>query len=248
MATCLAVLFADKIYVPAVSYYQSPICRQVIDYYQDIFDLGIISIITDAYSLEEFQDNRLREYKLDSKEYALYKKILDIQKNPPSIYSCLENTTLVLYEKWEQFIKETDIIKIFVKKSPKEFITENLSHNIETLIYRLENQAFIVKNVYPLLFNEPHIGTSNLLLKMICELFFEWFTKKLNSGLVTDLVYLNQLSIKSCGTDLPYKTLYKKLNLEHPHLLNEINISQPRELLILKKDTEWNKVMSNIMA
>ncbi|MEQ8462806.1 hypothetical protein [Coleofasciculus sp. E1-EBD-02] len=245
-ATRLAILFADQVFVPAVSYYQSSICRKVIDYYRDIFDTGIIRIIADAYSLEEFQDNRLREYEPGSIEFNLYQKILDISRLQPSIYSCTENTTIALHNEWNNtLLQDIDIAAIFAAKLPYELLPNDMTNRLIALPEKLHDQAFIVRNIYPKLFSENYISIANELLKIINELFFNWFTRKLKSGVVTDLVYLNQLSIKSHGVNLPYTSLKTELIVQHGELFKEIVNCKPYELLMLKKDAVWNEVLDN---
>jgi hypothetical protein len=248
IATRFAILFADQVFVPAVSYYQSPICRQVLDCYQDIFDTGIIRVIADAYSLEEFQDNRLREYMPGSEEFKLYQKILDISELHPSIYSCVENTTLALNEEWNKLIQNTDIEAFFVAKVPGEIIPSDLMIRLTTLTDKLNNQAFIVKNIYPQLFEVNSLSLANELLKIINEIFFNWFTHKLKSGVVSDLIYLNQLSLKSHGVDIQYNALKTKLLFQYNELFKEIINCKPYELLMLKKDAVWNEVLYSIIS
>lgn len=247
-ATRLAILFADQVFVPAVSYYQSSICRKVIDYYRDIFDTGIIRIIADAYSLEEFQDNRLREYNPGSIEFNLYQSILDISRLQPSIYSCVENTTIALHNEWNTLIRDIDIEAIFAAKVPYELLPNDMKNRLITLPEKLHDQAFIVRNIYPQLFSENYRSIANELLKIINELFFNWFTRKLKSGVVTDLVYLNQLSIKSHGVNLSYTSLKTELLVQYGELFKEIMNCKPYELLILKKDAVWNEVFDKSIS
>src|SRR5687767_8896068 len=61
-ATRFSYLAADEVLIPAASYFESDLCRQIIDEFRPIFNLGFISLVGGGIDLCEFFDDKQRQY------------------------------------------------------------------------------------------------------------------------------------------------------------------------------------------
>lgn len=60
LATRLAVASADKVFVPAASYFESPLCREILSQLQELVDLGFVVLSASSRNLDDFRAERLR--------------------------------------------------------------------------------------------------------------------------------------------------------------------------------------------
>jgi hypothetical protein len=231
LATKFALMAAQQVLVPAVSYYQSALCRSVLDQHKEL--------IADAYSIEEFRENRLREYKPDSEEGVIYTNLDTRDCETPSLASSKNNTTVALHEGWKELLPKEDLGARFASKLSGRKLPKDFDKRLEKLPQNLELNAFILRNAYSLLFDEVHIDLANELLRLICELFFESFSDEFQAGFITDLVYLNQIRPPSSGPNVRYRALLRNLQLSNQEFLGLLQRSAGFELLLLAQNPIW---------
>ena len=75
IATRLAVVCAEKVFIPAASYYESYLCRQILADLAELVDLGIIGLAGNAVNLEEYLRERQDEtfYRKGSEQHSWYR-------------------------------------------------------------------------------------------------------------------------------------------------------------------------------
>src|SRR5688500_1208791 len=61
LATRLAVAAADKVFLPAASYFESVLCRQILSELDELVSLGLIVLCGSSTNLEEFVRERQDE-------------------------------------------------------------------------------------------------------------------------------------------------------------------------------------------
>lgn len=74
LATRLAILAADEVVVPAASYFESPLCSQIIDELQPLFPHGSIRILGGDPSVQEFILAKLGSYDEEGPQFAAYER------------------------------------------------------------------------------------------------------------------------------------------------------------------------------
>lgn len=207
---------------------------------QELFELGIIKLATDAESIEEFSENRLREYKATDGEYKIYNDLL--RKTPNinhlAIHPTQENTTIAIQNSWLDWSTNYDISDFFSNKLIKTDIPSNLNKKASEILNHIKQKAFIARNIYPILFKGSFNKPANVLLeKQICEFFFNTLANEIDScAIISKMIYLPNLSIKPIVCEIFYKEFLSDLKTKNTNLLSKIINSSPNNLLLLKSD------------
>ncbi len=183
------MIFSDEVIIPSASFFESEICHRIVTGLSDSFEQGYISLIGSGTSIYDYIDDKLSQYSPSSHQGTVYRQ----QQNKPGIYppflSRKYSATSDISDGWLLQLNN---------KLPNKLLGNSsltLPNNIETewqkIPERLNNQAFIVPNVEPLLLkdNKNPILTRRL-HSIINEQYFNSFTRELCSGVVTDLNYL----------------------------------------------------------
>ena len=237
LATRFSILSANDILVPAASYFESRLCKLVLDELRPIFEVGIIRLVGRGSSIQEFSENKLKEYRkgtLQSVSYTSVKEGLI-----PPFVSRLASATHDINDFWIAQLESGDVIKR-VRRDLADKPGINFEFLWETVPERLEGKAFIVDYVAPLLFSKRTVDKAvrNRLHHLINESYFGSFTKEYSAGIVTDLNYLRSPHrIPSYGKDLPYRPIYYQVL--HDGLLEIINNANPIDLISLREDERW---------
>jgi len=237
LATRFSILSAKDILVPAASYFESRLFKLVLDELSPIFEVGIIRLVGRGASIQEFSENKLKQYLKGSLQLVSYTSIKE-SLIPPFV-SRLASATHDINDFWKAQLESGDVIKrIFKNLADKP--SSNFEFLWETVPERLERKAFIVEYVAPLLFSKITVDKAvrNRLHYLINEAYFGSFTKEFSAGIVTDLNYLwSPHRIPSFGKDLPYRPIYYQVL--HDGLLEIINNTSPLDLISLREDERW---------
>ena len=104
LAFRLAVAVSDKVYVPASSYYESNICRFILDELRDLFELGCVMITGSSPNLELFfgRTPAIIFYPPGSIQHQAY-KIAQSEDEVPPYTPRTRSATLDIMKRLEQF-------------------------------------------------------------------------------------------------------------------------------------------------
>lgn len=237
IALRIALLAADEVLIPAVSYFQSPLCRRLVNKHRAIFDLGVIRLIGDAHRWDEFRENRLREYSSESLQYDIYSNLNSYRGRLPPLIGSDHNTTLALHSEWNNLV----VPRSFELLSPApiagdrvRFVAdpERLADRIPEL---MGNEAFVAENLYPRLFDSPNPNVLGNLSGLICSLFFRVHTGHFAAGYVDDLVYIRRVIPDNAGFTISYRSILRRLRFVED-LYVEVCTCRPLDLLGLQRD------------
>jgi hypothetical protein len=238
LAFRLAILAADEVLVPAVSYFQSPLCRRIVAKYRSVYDLGVIKLIGDSYRWDEFKDNRLREYETGSRQYDIYAGISQVRRPLPALVGTDRNTTLALHDEWYALIGRTDS-GAQVASNLLRGLGVGLPYRPNTPFREIpeitQDRAFVAENIYPVLFDVTNMTVLGRLSALICSLFFRIMSVDFDATFLSELNYVRNIDPRD---DLPvfsYRTMLRELRLEE-ELFNEICCCRPLDLLRLQQD------------
>ena len=70
--TRLSYLAADEVLIPAASYFESALCRSVVDELRPLYDFGCIYLVGGGIDLDEFFDDKQRQYHEKSPSHQIY--------------------------------------------------------------------------------------------------------------------------------------------------------------------------------
>jgi hypothetical protein len=82
LATRFSYLAADIIYVPAASYFESELCREIIDEFRPVFECGFIHLVGGGANISEFIEEKCAQYSRNSPAHRLYFEDLPLDLPP----------------------------------------------------------------------------------------------------------------------------------------------------------------------
>jgi hypothetical protein len=242
IATRLALLFADFIIIPASSYFESKLCRSIIDNYSDLHFLGIFNLVGNACNLNEFVSLKSKQYKFNETTFRTYQEVEFLNLAVP-FSRRTRSSTADIAEQWKNLLISRDIKPFF-----SQLHGISIQNDIEKLWHEtpenLSGKPFIVDNVYPILFpgQESNLFAINTLHSFINQYYFNSYTKEFNAGVVSDLVYLQpNYEITEHDLSLPYKFVIRELVARKK--LDDIINARPEDLISIKESAEWNEIL-----
>lgn len=235
LATRFALLWSGCIIVPAAAYVESELCRGIIDELRPLFLEGCIWQVGSGASWAEYLDRKLIQYPRGSKRRAAYLAV-DATKAPPFL-SREHRATDHISSRWLGLDPDRALSE-FARRS-KHRAPPGIESRWIAVPERLENRAFILDHVAPLLVDSRiSRAQENFLHAIINGAYYESFLDEFECGLVHDLVFLHSNLLASSR---PHSFSYRRLRfaLRRSALLETIEQSQPPELLRLRSDPRW---------
>lgn len=239
-ALLLSLLFSKRSLIPISSYIESPFCKKILDNYRRLFDLGIICFVGGDNNLDEYIDGKMSQYPIGTflgKTYRQFAKKKPIIPYKEKKGSCTKHIKNEWNSKLNNF-KETTIL-FYPYFSQKKI--DNLEKSWELVPEKLEEKAFIVSHVIPILDKkiESNIKLKNHLHKIINLAYFQHYIQSLESAVITDLVYLDSEEVNSLATNpISYRAIMEILHgnpTRYKHLFNKeidsIIINRQSELI-----------------
>lgn len=236
IATKISILFADEILIPAASFFESQLCRTITLEFKSLFEHGIIWLVGSAMNIEEFKYRKLNQYDKKSKQYEMYKKTSLI--GLPPFRSRKQSATQDIKLDWKDELENQDNISKIAEGTdfslPKDF-----EYRWERVPNELENKAFVVKYVNPILFGrKEHPIVMNRLSSQINESYFSSYVDEFEACTVDDLIYLaSPDEVPSHGISIPYKQISNEAR--KTGLLKDIVNLNSDSLFALKNDPRW---------
>ncbi len=242
LATRLAVLGADNIIIPAASYFESPLCRSIIDSYSELHFLGLFKLVGNASNLSEFIQLKAAQYRFNKNTFQLYKEIENYDHDIP-FFKRQCSSTIDISDQWQSLLLNKEIKPLFCN-APGISIPKNIEYLWHETPEKLAGKPFIVENVFPILFSnqDPNLFATNTLHSFINQYYFNSYTKEFKAGIVSDLVRLEpNYSISGYDLCLPYKYVLNELNLKKK--IEAITNATPDELIQIRESDEWLEIL-----
>lgn len=236
LATRLAILWADEVIVPAASYFESEICRNIIDDHRDLLELGIIILAGNAESLSEFVDKKLVSYSARSQQSINYRKARKRRGEVPFV-TRQSSATSDIKNDWLSIVRGDRLGEELVGSGLA--ISTELEKNWEELPGRLGLKAFTPLHALQLL----EVDGRNRIVKhkvsnLINASYFSSFTRDWRAGIVEELIYLGAgCTVASYGNNMPYRALVRLLR--ERRLLERVSKVPSFDLIALKRNMEW---------
>jgi hypothetical protein len=247
LALRIALLAADQVLVPAVSFFQSPLCRRIVTKFRSVFDLGVIKLVGDAYDWREFRENRLREYAPGSRQFDIYDGIRRMRWPLPGLAGADRNTTDALHDEWRGFASPTgsDPLRAAdLGRSLAGMAAAPVNLNITDVLDILGPAAFVGENVYPVLFSRTDPALLGRLSALICSMFFRVMSADHRATLMEDLTYIRSMKPAAGTTVLSYRSYVRGLRLDD-ELWREVCRCEPLDLLRLQLDPRIQSITRN---
>lgn len=242
-ATRFSLLCSEKVYIPASSYFESPICKKIVDQYLEIVPYGIVWLIGKAHNYLEFFESKLFQYSNSPEHIAFYESALKSEINFP-FYNRARSSTKDIISDWGKKLDFSEVPKVFADCHGL-ILPYDIEEKWNNVPEKLGDTAFIVKNVLPLLFNETvyNMSVVNNLHEIINKSYFNSYVRELDASVVTDLVILElNYSITNNKVDIPYSFLLSELKIRNK--IDLVKNYSPEELFLFRETDEWKDIFN----
>jgi hypothetical protein len=215
-ATRLALLAADEVLIPAASYFESDLCREVIDVFAPLFlEVQTVRLVGGGTTVREFADSKLGQYKENSDQFARYAQFCsDPTKILPPLKSRLRSTSEDLHEflrsQLESGIERSlqGSLRSVDLQLPVDF-----ENRWASLPEKLEGRAVIPDYVLPLLTDSPSRPLQRGVSALINRGYFSSYLAEFGTGIVEDLNYLDGGdSVPEAQNSISHAKFFRVLN------------------------------------
>lgn len=240
-ATRFAILCSEKVYIPASSYFESPICRKIINQYLSIIPLGIIWLVGKAHNYREFFQGKVIQYANIPDQSRLYESALKSEIEIP-FHRRLRSSTKDISSNWIRTLNFSEVPDIFETCSGFQ-LPSDIEAKWENVPDLLGGNAFIVQNVTPLLFSDPldNFAVINRLHGVINKSYFQSYINELNASIISDMVALeSNYPISNNTFNIPYSYIIRELTLRDH--IDSVKNYRPEDLILFRDSDSWRDV------
>ena len=240
IATKIALLCTDEILIPAASFFENRICRNIILELRSLFGLGLIWLVGAASNIEEFVYRKMEQYDKKSIQYQAYRKIL--LKDLPPFRTRHRSATNDIKTDWLIQVEDNNTISQ-IAEGTGYTLPNDFEKRWEHVPVEIEKKAFVVPYVAPLLLKgDLHPTILNRLYYIINKSYFSSYVNEFRSRTVGDLIFLESPhKVPSYGPQIPFRKLRDRARSFG--LLNNIVTCTDNRILTIKNDEKWLKCL-----
>lgn len=187
----IGLLHSDVCYVPASTFFESPVARDLIEEHQLSVATGRVILTSGDASLEEHREGKLKQY-TDVSPLGIGYAYRKTRPSEVGYYQRPGSTRLHLEERWLERLRADNLLRDIDPNGHLEF-DRRLELAWEAVPERLEGLAFVTGHAYGLLSRLARRDIRPLqpyVRNLIESSYAEFYTKELNAGLITELVRL----------------------------------------------------------
>jgi hypothetical protein len=224
LALRVALLMADTVYVPAVSYVQSPLCRKLLDEHRSHAQLGAIRLLTDAPTWKEFLKVRRGEYPRRSSERQLYlsatlsSSLEEYPMHPTEI-----DTTEALHKEWAEAVQRIPFQSALLRDQHHPGNDgESCAEMMRCAADNLGSLAFIGRHLRQSLRRQNVQVPETRLTRIICDLFFSHFCSHAELDVFDDLAFVRRVDIPGTHRRHHVGALIRELRAQEPDVFTSL--------------------------
>lgn len=242
LATRLAVACAHTVFVPAASYFESPLCRQILGEMEELLSLGQIALSGSSINIEEYLRERQDEgfYRKGSLQHEWYRA--EYASTLGLTYMQRQRSaTRDITEHWNQSVADESLMRKL--RDAMGAPLAGLEARLDLVPQELGSLAFVPEHVYEIL--DLDIGSNTVasrIRSVINEGYFKSYVDDLQAGIIIDLRQLaSPFSIPSSNPDLSYAKMLRFM-LERDSVTRLLECS-PGDLVRIGNQPEWLAAM-----
>lgn len=224
VAMRLALLCCDQVFVPAVSYIQSPVCRQILDEHRSHAELGAVRLVSDAPTWHEFLDVRCGEYASSSLEHTLYSTAARkswLHDFP--IYATGMNTTTALHLEWSREAHEAHFQDLILCGTSLHFDSSDRRRQaLACAAEGLGPRAFLANNLAASFQYHQIKVSEELLTPVVCNLFFSHFQSHARVDTLGGLAFVREVPSIGSQRCLNFGAMIRRIRAELPEVFHEM--------------------------
>lgn len=190
LAIRFAIMLADEVFVPAASYYESSLCKKILNEFAQHPAGACIRLAASAANLDEFIEDKVAQYRPGTVQGEVYS-----QPFTDLIFPWRQrrrSATADIVSDWLRAASDGEAEKIFRSLSKQVILPVDHERRWQDLPSKLGNSAFIVDNVAPLLFGQFQLpaGTRNRLHSVINRSYFRSYALDLKAAVFRNLEWM----------------------------------------------------------
>ncbi|MGI5269448.1 hypothetical protein ACQEUU_09880 [Nonomuraea sp. CA-218870] len=233
----LAVLYADELILPASSFFESGLARDLVREHAELVDLGYLWISAAEPSLEEHRESKLDQYDRSSPReiYLAYKKRHAFHL--PPYRQRVGSSTRTITERWLGVLGGEDVRKQLDPGAVLD-LPSGLGERWSSIPDSLQGRAFVTSHVVDLLRRQRMEMPGYLLDPIIEGAYVESYTGPLDAKLVGGLVYLRSpFAMQADRVSFRYDQVTR--SLVALDLLHPLDAASASQLVRLRLTPEW---------
>jgi len=238
LATRMAVATAQTVYIPAASYFESELCRSLLNELDELIELGVIVLVGSSINVEEYLLERqdVNFYREGSEQYSWYRAQHSLEQLPAYLRRS-RSATKDIGEHWRSLVSDDTLSRNLHDASIE--LPKDLDTRLERIPEELGRLAFIPQHVLEILDlkQAPSLVQARI-RDAINEGYFESYVRDLDAGVIVDLRYLSSsFKMPSYGHNLSYTRMSRLLR--ETNLLAEFNSCHPAALGPISDKVGW---------
>lgn len=188
----LAIMFADRTILPASSFFESELCREILKRNMSFIDLGMLYLSAAEISLMEHREAKLSQYGVKSvSEIVTGYRVRHRQVAPPYLQRP-GSSTAGIRKAWLSVLDKNALPRILgaelVRDQPPR-----LEAVWSDLPERLEGQAFVTDHALRVFEQESIALSPGSIASIIESAYIAGYLQVFNARTITDMIYLRTL-------------------------------------------------------
>ena len=235
LAIRIGILAARTLIVPAASYFESPLCKNVLDRFGPLMENGTIQLAGSGPNSEVFAKIKLEQYDDGSLQHLAYQTFLDSDEVTPPFLTRNRSATSDLIARWEDLAGSPNLpAQIF--DGTYGLIPLSFDEDWASLPERLGGRAFTPEYVTKtLLGSDAHSAVRANISAVINDGYFSSFSQEYEAGFIVDLVRLQApYALSNVFGNVPFRQVRDAL--ERTGTLAKVRKASPTELLQLRSE------------
>ena len=248
LATRIAVASAETVFIPAASYFESKLCRQIIGELNELFPLGIIALSGSSPNLDCFVQERLNIgfYRENSIQNNAYHSLFPQNGEEPPYVPRQRSATQDIVNHWNDLVQDNELqLRL---RDTAGIPIPNIETRLERVPKELGALAFIPEHVYEILDLAGVEKPLHMRIRSaINEAYFASYTQDLATGVIVDLRYLSSsFLIPSFGQNISYMKMMGFLRKNNR--LKEVENCTPDQLVRFGNDPNWQIALQSAVT
>lgn len=248
LATRLAIASATTVFIPAASYFESPLCRAVLHDFRELIELGCISLSGSSPNLDFFIQERqdIKFYREASKQNSAYRSGEVYGPHSPPYVPRSRSATRDIVESWNRSVRD-DVLPRMLYDAANGPIAA-VEARLERVPGELGTLAFIPEHVFDILDLGQHENLMHARIRsVINEAYFSSYVRDLAAGVVIDLRFLAAaFRVPSAGRNLSYAKMIRFLCQRKK--MEKFRSCEALELLQFGEDVAWQLALQDAVT
>ncbi|MBF4513620.1 hypothetical protein ITJ66_14110 [Plantibacter sp. VKM Ac-2885] len=243
LAVRLAVLVGGEVFIPASSYFESPICARIINKLSPLCAAGVISLIGGEATVQDYAQSKLDSYDDGGNQHSAYAAALSSAYPLPAFRTRGRSATRDLNVAWLDHAASPDFPNRLFGRVMQDMGAAVLDR--WTIVPQLlGDRAFTPEYVSPILFGQELVPLArSRVASFINTEYFRSYSDELQAGYVTELNVLNAgYKLDNRYGNISYRTAQN--NLRDIGLISRILDASTNELLDLRADPKIVRALS----